>query len=146
MINRTLWLITIFLAFAFSCRKAPLTQDKEILKLLEADSAWQNACASNDPVKMTSFYDSVGFAVNGTLIIKGHANLENYWKGIMGRPGFSCTWVAEGAEVSGDLGSTYGKWIIRYPENGEIKESRGVYLATWKKQKNGEWKVLADKP
>ncbi|HLO60352.1 MAG TPA: nuclear transport factor 2 family protein [Bacteroidales bacterium] len=134
------------LALITSCKKAPEIVNPDIARLLEADSLWQLACSSNDPVKMAAFYDSMGFAVNGTLIIKGHANLENYWKGLMNQPGFLCTWHAEGADVSGDLGSTYGKWTTRMPGNGGIVESHGIYLATWKKQKNGEWKVLVDKP
>ena len=51
---------------------------------------------------------------------------------------------AEMAE-SGDLGYTFGNWIIKgKDESGNIKEGYGVYVTIWKKQNDGSWKFVLD--
>lgn len=56
------------------------------------------------------------------------------------------TWKARHAEIaaSGDLGYTWGDWILRkkHPQAGDT--AYGNYFTVWKKQADGSWKWVLD--
>ena len=57
------------------------------------------------------------------------------------------TWAPEAGEVSlsGDIGYTWGRYVLRSKdENGNDVVSHGKYTTIWKRQKDGEWKVILD--
>jgi len=56
------------------------------------------------------------------------------------------TWEPMAAEmsISGDLGYTYGISEVKTGESGSVVNRRGSYLRIWKKQSDGEWKVVLD--
>jgi ketosteroid isomerase-like protein len=58
-------------------------------------------------------------------------------------PGPALSWEPLRAEIagSGDLGYTFGRYILR--ERGAIK-AHGVYVSIWKKQADGSWKFVLD--
>jgi len=126
--------------------KAP--QEHESLRA--ADEAWAAAAASNDVDRMMSFYDpsAVFINTNGSMIT-GQDNLRRLWTNFFSLPEYSLTWTLEGVGVSpdGTTGYTYGPWEQSYrSQDGEVRESTGAYLAVWKKQPDGTWKVAVDKP
>jgi ketosteroid isomerase-like protein len=51
-------------------------------------------------------------------------------------PKFVLRWEPLGAEVSGNLGYTYG---LYRSSNGY-----GKYVSVWKKQRDGSWKIVVD--
>jgi ketosteroid isomerase-like protein len=55
-------------------------------------------------------------------------------------------WAPEAGEVaaSGDLGYTYGPWILT-PEGAEKPAAFGHFFTVWQKQADGTWHWLADK-
>lgn len=63
------------------------------------------------------------------------------------RPGFVVHWKATSAGVnpSYDVGYTAGDWDSSYEDaDGKVIERLGSYLATWKKDESGEWKVAIE--
>lgn len=56
--------------------------------------------------------------------------------------GISLQWVPVKADVSGDLGYTFGKWEMRI--SGRDTVQYGTYVTVWKKQENGSWKFVLD--
>jgi len=61
--------------------------------------------------------------------------------------GTSLTWTPIKAEMaaSGDLGYTYGNYIYTAKnKEGKLVTSYGKYTSIWKKQKDGQWKVVVD--
>ena len=58
-------------------------------------------------------------------------------------PGPALSWEPLRAEIagSGDLGYTFGRYILR--EGGAIR-AHGVYVSIWKKQADGSWKFVLD--
>lgn len=129
-----------------SCTNNSEHKNDEIATLLQADKDWAETTATNDAKRMVTHYDTAGFLVYGTQLVKGHSDLETVWKGLMDSPGYQLKWEAQGVEVSGNLGFTYGHWDQRRLIDSDTIVSEGIYLATWKKQSNGDWKVLIDKP
>ncbi len=63
-------------------------------------------------------------------------------------PGFKLTWDPTKAEFvgsGGDLGYTIGRYEVKFTGNdGKPQSDHGTYLTTWKKQKDGSWKVVSD--
>jgi len=47
--------------------------------------------------------------------------------------------------ASGDLGYTYGTYVFTSKnKEGKLVASYGKYTSIWKKQKDGQWKVVVD--
>ena len=64
-------------------------------------------------------------------------------------PGFSLTWSATTADVSsaGDLGYSIGTFELTTndPEGNPVTR-KGKYTTVWRKQADGQWKVVSDTP
>jgi ketosteroid isomerase-like protein len=61
--------------------------------------------------------------------------------------GTTLTWTPIKAEMaaSGDLGYTYGNYVYTARnKEGKLVTSYGKYTSIWKKQKDGQWKVVVD--
>jgi len=61
--------------------------------------------------------------------------------------GTTLTWTPIKAEMaaSGDLGYTYGTYVYTAKnKEGKVVVNYGKYTSIWKKQKDGQWKVMVD--
>jgi|ERR1700691_2332120 len=61
--------------------------------------------------------------------------------------GTTLTWTPIEAEMaaSGDLGYTYGTYVYTAKnKEGRVVVNYGKYTSIWKKQKDGQWKVVVD--
>jgi len=118
----------------------------DLAALRAADAAWSEAAESNDVDRMLAHYDSTSvFLGNG---VRTRESLRELWTNFFGLPEYHLSWELERAEVSGDgtLGMTYGRWEQSFQRDDGPSVTNGVYLAVWKRQADGSWKVLADKP
>jgi len=119
---------------------------KETDAILAADAAWLKVYQAKDLAKSVAFCDEQGsmlvpdapIAVGKDAIAKliaedfAHDNIE---------------WHANkvGVSSSGDLGYTSGTTGMSFKDaSGKTVAYKGKYLTVWKKQANGEWKVLYD--
>ncbi len=58
---------------------------------------------------------------------------------------FTLNWTPEAADVSGDLGYTWGRFTLASSApDGTKRTSYGKYLTVWKRQKDGSWKASLD--
>ena len=64
------------------------------------------------------------------------------------RPGFKLSWEPTKAEFLGkgdDTGYVVGWYELRVNDSdGKPQVEKGTYLTTWRKQKDGTWKVVSD--
>lgn len=61
--------------------------------------------------------------------------------------GYTLLWKPLRAEIakSGEMGYTYGTSETRFTDkDGKPQVRRGKYMSVWKKQKDGNWKVVVD--
>jgi ketosteroid isomerase-like protein len=114
----------------------------------KADAAWAEASASNNVDRMLAFYDANAAFIGTTPPTAGRDRIRALWTSFFGPPGYKLTWKAERVEVaaSGDLAYSYGPWEQTELRVGTPRVSKGTYVAVWKKQSDGTWKVLVDKP
>ena len=113
-----------------------------------ADAAWAEAAASKDVDRMLAFYDPAAVFLGTNPPTQGLDGLRELWDRFFSMEGYSLTWRLEGVAVaaSGDLAYSFGPWQETRMRNGELRTGTGYYLAVWKKQLDGTWKVLLDKP
>jgi len=63
-----------------------------------------------------------------------------------GEDGYVLKWTPRAADVarSGDMGWTWGEYTLAAKGGGGESLSWGKYVNVWKKNADGEWKVVAD--
>jgi len=61
------------------------------------------------------------------------------------KPNTTVTWEPEAGDISGDLGYTWGPFSINTTNaDGTVSKNHGKYASVWKRQENGQWKVVVD--
>ena len=114
----------------------------------QADSAWSVAASSNDVDRMLSFHDKEAALVGTNPATIGNEALRALWSRYFTSPGYHLSWKADRVAVaaSGDLAYSFGQWEQTTVVNGQPRTGHGIYVAVWRKQSDGTWKVLVDKP
>ncbi|HEY3930080.1 MAG TPA: nuclear transport factor 2 family protein [Candidatus Koribacter sp.] len=115
-------------------------------ELLKADRDWCKAIAEQ---RLEGFMAHLA----PNIVLFGDANgitgpdaVRAYEKQEFDNPTFQLTWEATSAKMfpSGTMGTTEGKFHVRFSVNGKETAFSGTYLTVWQKQKDGTWKVAAD--
>jgi len=121
----------------------PATTDT--LQQLEAD--FMKAALERGAEGYMSYYaDDAVEVPNDAEAIHGKANIAKTM-GILNDKNNQLTWtpVDAGISISGDLGWTSGTYEFRTKgKDGKPKVEHGKYTTIWKKQPDGNWKVVLD--
>jgi ketosteroid isomerase-like protein len=121
----------------------PATTDT--LRQLEAD--FMKAAVERGAEGYMSYYAEDAVEVpNGADAIHGKANIAKTM-GFLNDKNNQLTWtpVDAGISISGDLGWTSGTYEFRSKDkDGKVKVEQGKYTSIWKKQPDGNWKVVLD--
>lgn len=132
------------LALALACgggRDADATRET----LVATDRAWARTAA--DPDRFAAFFADAGtFLLPEGTVVKNREAVRRAMAILAKTPGFSLTWLVSTAEVaaSGDLGYTHGTYTLTGPDPaGLARRTTGPYLSVWRKQPDGQWKVVA---
>ena len=114
----------------------------------QADSAWSVAASANDVDRMLSFYDANATFAGTNPATVGLQQLRALWTQFFSSPGYHLSWKADRIEVaaSGDLAYSLGHWEQTTVVNAQPRTDQGIYVAIWRRQPDGAWKVLVDKP
>lgn len=121
----------------------------EKAKLRDLESAWVAAAAAKDLDKSVSNYaDDAVMMMPGTSAAKTKEAVRGSWKGILDDPNFKLTFASDRIEVSasGDLATTEGSYSMTMtnPKTKKPVQDKGSYLTVYKKQADGNWKVIED--
>lgn len=116
--------------------------------LLAADAAWLKAYASKDAAKAVSFFDEHGsMLVPHAPIVTGRAAIADFITRGFELRNYKITWHPDKVDVaaSGELGYTSGVYEMSFTDaSGGTAADKGKYLMVWRRQQNGQWKVLFD--
>jgi ketosteroid isomerase-like protein len=126
-------------ASAASCGGANVAQERETLMRL--DREW--SASAKDLDKFMSYYAGEASVYSpGAPVATGTSAIRESLARLVSAPGFSLEFGPTKAEVagSGDVGYTAGTYQISM--NGSAE--KGKYVAVWKKQADGQWKVMED--
>ena len=135
----TVLVLLASVAFA-TAQKSPKTSD--VLMQLEAEFAADVAQHGHSAF-------ATHFAEDGVEVVDGGGfdSLEAIRKQPSWPEGTTLTWTPIKAEMaaSGDLGYTYGNYVFTGKnKEGKLVSSYGKYTSIWRKQKDGQWKVVVD--
>ena len=126
----------------------PIDLDAERLAILDADRAW-----SETPPDVEAFVSV--FADGGRFLppeapeAHSREDIQEAVSGMFSLPGFSLSWSPNFAGVSqaGDLGYSIGTFEFTVDDaEGNPVTRNGKYTTVWRKQEDGQWKVVADTP
>jgi ketosteroid isomerase-like protein len=130
---------------AHSFAVAPDKANAETLRRLEGE--FMKAAAERGAAGYLSYYaDDAVEVPNGVPIITGKVNIAKTM-GFLDDKNNHLTWTPVGADISasGDLGYTYGTFeFTSLGKDGKPSVEHGKYTSIWKKQKDGNWKVVLD--
>lgn len=139
-------LIALFLLPAAHPRASASSKDKddvETLRKMEAE--FMNAAAERGSAGYLAYYaDDAVEIPNGAPLIAGKSNIAKTM-GFLDNKDNRLSWKPLGGDMSGDLGYTYGTYEFHSKDkNGNPVVEYGKYTSIWKKQKEGNWKVVLD--
>jgi ketosteroid isomerase-like protein len=136
----------ISLLFLLSCsQEASLTDAQE---LIAADKAFSAMCAEKGmEAAFLAFAadDVIKLQPNQPTIMNKKELMENFKRNPEDAK-LKFSWEPLKADVSGDIGYTFGKCkIILPPDSGNFSKVIYInYVTVWKKQKDGSWKYQVD--
>jgi len=105
----------------------------------EADGAWAKAIAEKSVEQTVTFYDPEAVTAGSAMFrAQGIPAFRASWEKMFAQPGFALTWTVARVVVteSGTMAYSTGTW--------KSGTDQGPYLAVWRKQPDGRWKVLID--
>ncbi len=124
----------------------PIDLDAERLAILDADRAW-----SETPPEVEAFVSV--FADGGRFLppeapeAHSREDIQKSASGLFSLPGFSISWSPNfvGVAQAGDLGYSIGTFELTVDDaEGNPVTRNGKYTTVWKKQEDGEWKIVSD--
>ena len=124
----------------------PIDLDAERIAILDADRAW-----SETPLDVEAFVSV--FADGGRFLppeapeATSREDIQKTVSGLFSLPGFSVSWSPNFAGVSqgGDLGYSIGtlEFTVDDAEGNPVTRN-GKYTTVWRKQEDGQWKIVSD--
>jgi ketosteroid isomerase-like protein len=135
-------LLLLLLAATSVATKQKSLQGADLLRQLEADFAADVAKHGHDAFLTYFSEDGVELVDGGGINTKDDMRQQPPWP-----EGTTLTWMPVKAEMaaSGDLGYTYGNYVYTAKnKEGKLVANYGKYTSIWKKQKDGQWKVIVD--
>ena len=110
------------------------------------DREFMESVAAKDAARVAAFYtDDARILMPGQPVINGKSGILAFWKASLGGPVQSITLDTTHIEVSGNLAYAFGSNRILLKEAGEVvREEQGKYVAVYRREPAGGWKVVAD--
>jgi len=119
--------------------------DEQLIRDLDAE--WSRAAENKDADKFATFYSETGSAMSFNVpIATGRAKVQELWRALMAKPGFSLRFAPTHIEVaaSRDLAFDVGTFALSLNDDkGNAMTIPGKYVVVWKKH-DGEWKAEVD--
>lgn len=133
----------------FTCIHSVSAADSKIEETVRyQDAQWSKAAETRDLEKLLSFY------ADDAVVLPAHAaiattkdSIRNIFQKLLSIPGVTLSWKPTRVTVagSGDLAYSTGPYEMSAPgDTGKPSIDRGKYVAVWKKQTDGNWKVAVD--
>ena len=139
-----LMISTLLSLFIFEYSSAQIDAKPEWKILLDTDFEFARTSVKKGPSAAFYLYlaDNAMQLPEGSLPIYGRTAIYETMKGDY----YDLIWTPVKAEVakSGELGWTWGKYVVTVRKTDGTTTSYGKYLNIWRKQPDGKWKVIVD--
>ncbi len=122
--------------------QTPATPEPNIEAAIRlADEAWMKGIASKSVEQTVAMYDAEVLTAGSAMPpARGLAAIRAMWTRLFAQPDFLLTWKTDKVVIteSGTIASSSGTW------RGAKPNATGPFLAVWRKQRDGKWKILID--
>ena len=138
------------LCFATACQRqaAVDTRADDERAIRTADAECLKTFQNKDAGRAAGCYtDDASLLPPNLPPVAGRDGIRATWSVLFATPGFAIDWHITKIEVAraGDLAYTvYGYEMSMQGPDGKPFADRGKDLAVWKKQQDGQWKIVAD--
>ena len=113
----------------------------------KGNAEWVEGWKNGDAAKVASIFAPEGVQLSGSgKVIKGPKNIKERQKLAMAGtdPGVKVTVTTTKIWLDGTTAYESGKYKYEYTVKGVAGTDEGKYVTAWKRQKNGEWKLVMD--
>jgi ketosteroid isomerase-like protein len=133
----------VALSLAAWTRADPVSKEKEIL---DADRACSHASSEKGLEGFLScFSENATVLPGGGGPVSGKAAIRKTMAETFSKPNTRLTWEPLKAEASGDLGYSFGTFVLQTTgPDDEAREAYGKYTSVWKREKPGVWRIVVD--
>jgi uncharacterized protein (TIGR02246 family) len=125
----------------------PDTRAADESAIRDLDVKWSSVAAAKDLEGTVSYYaDDASLLPPNASIETGKTAIHAAWAELLGSVD-SITWQPNKIEVSrsSDMAYLIGAYQLKSKDaNGRTVDDHGKYVEVWKKQADGNWKVVAD--
>jgi len=132
--------LCLLLALSFACAAHSETREQLTQQVRDAENAFAATMAARDHKAFATFIaeDAVFF---GQEAVRGKAAVVESWKGLYEKPQPPFSWRSEDVQVldSGKLAHSSG------PVFNPKGERVGTFNSVWRRESDGNWKVVFDK-
>ena len=141
-------LSTTILTFAQNNNSDVLAEAKDAIA--KGNAQWCEAWEKGKPEMVVELFAEDGkLLLSSGKIVKGHEQLLALYKNAMKGVGtdiknIKVSVTTLNAWLDGELVYETGKYIYDYVENGKPVIEAGKYVTIWKKQKDGNWRLIMD--
>jgi ketosteroid isomerase-like protein len=148
MRTRRLLLVVATAAVVAGCSgRESVDVTTEAQRLLETDRDFSAASVQHGAAEAFRMYldENAAMFSDGRHPVHGRDSIYDIMK--PGEQGYVLEWTPRAADVaqSGEMGWTWGEYTVTAKgSDGEQSMSWGKYVNVWKKNAEGEWKVVAD--
>ncbi len=107
----------------------------------QVDEAWAKAIAAKSVEQTVALYDAEALTAGSAMPpARGLDAIRAMWTKLFARPDFSLTWQTDKVTIteSGTTACATGSW------SRAGSSTKAPFLAVWRKQPDGKWKVLVD--
>ena len=142
-------LLVVVGSFCASCNDGTSPNLKEIEGTLrKADASLQDAITRKDIDLLLSFYaDDACLLPTAEPIVKSKESIRAEWTHILTIPNFENKSTLTKIEISdgGDMAYTMGYYrAVMMGEDGNLTQEPGKWVSIWKKQADGQWRIVVD--
>jgi ketosteroid isomerase-like protein len=138
----TFAIFLMLLAAGSAATKQKSLKGADLLRQLEANFAADVAEHGHSAFLTFFAEDGVELVDGGPINTKDEMRKQPAWP-----EGTTLTWTPIKAEMaaSNDLGYTYGNYVFTAKnKDGKLVANYGKYTSIWRKQNDGQWKVVVD--
>ena len=129
---------------------AKAADPESVKQAIKADEAkWNKDVKAKDTEGLAGHYaDDAFFVPPGAPPADGSTPIRQFYATALTDPAIDVTIASDKVDVadSGDLAYSRGHFSEKYTDKktGKVMTSTGTYLAVYKKQDDGSWKIVAD--
>lgn len=143
-------LFALLLAVACTRQPPPEPPDTRAANeaaIREASAGMLAAAQAKDADRVVSYFTDDVVVHYSNFPQRNKQSARESWAQAMANPGFAINWGPQRVEVarSGDIAVAVGTYeFTQHDARGRPVTERGTYIASWRKQADGSWKVTAN--